>query len=156
MIEFLNLPENSRRQLIEQTSVRTGMSIKAIEKDWWVTLVLKALFSMPQAEHFIFKGGTSLSKAWKIIERFSEDVDIELHQSLLHHRQYYVRIKGIDYTALAFNNLQFVPPSEAMGQFRTDYLTMVEEMIYDEQAPDFDTLIKRLMELQKLFNGIEK
>jgi hypothetical protein len=54
------------------------MSVQAIEKDWWVTLVLKALFSLSIAEHFIFKGGTSLSKGWQLIERFSEDIDIAL------------------------------------------------------------------------------
>jgi Nucleotidyl transferase AbiEii toxin, Type IV TA system len=54
------------------------MSLKAVEKDWWVTLVLKALFSLPMCQHFTFKGGTSLSKAWKLIERFSEDIDIAL------------------------------------------------------------------------------
>lgn len=78
MIEFLNLPEDTRRQLINQVNARTGMSVKAIEKDWWVTLVLKALFSLPMSHHFIFKGGTSLSKGWKLIERFSEDIDIAL------------------------------------------------------------------------------
>lgn len=78
MIEFLQLPKDVRLQLIAQVNARTGMSLKAIEKDWWVTLVLKALFSLPMREHFIFKGGTSLSKAWKLIERFSEDIDIAL------------------------------------------------------------------------------
>lgn len=56
----------------------SGITAKAIEKDWWVTLVLRALFETPQAKHFIFKGGTSLSKGWKLIERFSEDIDIAL------------------------------------------------------------------------------
>jgi predicted nucleotidyltransferase component of viral defense system len=78
VIEFLSLPESERRDLISQTSFQTGITEKAIEKDWWVTLVLKALYSLPMAEHFIFKGGTSLSKGWKIIKRFSEDVDIAL------------------------------------------------------------------------------
>lgn len=78
MIEFLQLPEALRRQIIEQVSARADMSVKSIEKDWWVTLVLKALFSLPMRQHFVFKGGTSLSKAWKLIERFSEDVDIAL------------------------------------------------------------------------------
>ncbi|HEX9514125.1 MAG TPA: nucleotidyl transferase AbiEii/AbiGii toxin family protein [Puia sp.] len=78
MVEFLQLPENQRRQIIEQVNSRTAMSLKAVEKDWWVTLVLKALFSLPMRQHFIFKGGTSLSKAWKLIERFSEDIDIAL------------------------------------------------------------------------------
>lgn len=78
MIEFLQLPEETRRTLIGQVNIKTGMSVQAIEKDWWVTLVLKALFSLPMAEHFIFKGGTSLSKGWKLIDRFSEDIDIAL------------------------------------------------------------------------------
>jgi hypothetical protein len=78
MVNYFQLTDNLKREIINQTSLRTGMNVKAIEKDWWVTLALKALFSMPQAEHFIFKGGTSLSKAWKLIERFSEDIDIAL------------------------------------------------------------------------------
>lgn len=78
MVEFLQLPEETRRTLIGQVNTKTGMSVQAIEKDWWVTLVLKALFSLPIAEHFIFKGGTSLSKGWKLIDRFSEDIDIAL------------------------------------------------------------------------------
>lgn len=78
MVEFLQLSEETRRTLISQVNTATGMSVNAIEKDWWVTLILKALFSVPMAEHFIFKGGTSLSKGWKLIERFSEDIDIAL------------------------------------------------------------------------------
>ena len=57
---------------------KSGLTAKAIEKEWWVTLTLKALFESPYAKFFIFKGGTSLSKGWKIIERFSEDIDIAL------------------------------------------------------------------------------
>lgn len=78
MTEFLQLPEDTRRQLIGQVSTKSGINDKALEKDWWVTLTLRALFSLPMAEHFIFKGGTSLSKGWKLIERFSEDIDIAL------------------------------------------------------------------------------
>src|SRR6516165_5473973 len=78
MVEFLYLPEERRRLYIEQVSADTGMSAKAVEKDWWVTLVLKAVFTLPMADHFIFKGGTSLSKGWGLIERLSEDIDIAL------------------------------------------------------------------------------
>ena len=55
----------------------------SIEKDWWVVQVLKALFSLPYAEHLSFKGGTSLSKCWHLIERFSEDVDIAINHEFL-------------------------------------------------------------------------
>jgi predicted nucleotidyltransferase component of viral defense system len=59
-------------------NIETGMSEKAVEKDWWVTLVLKAVFALPMSQHFVFKGGTSLSKGWKLVERLSEDIDIAL------------------------------------------------------------------------------
>ena len=78
MIEFLFLPEERKRLFIDQVNAETTMSVKAIEKDWWVTLVLKALFSLPMADHFVFKGGTSLSKGWGLIQRLSEDIDIAL------------------------------------------------------------------------------
>jgi len=51
---------------------------QAIEKDFWVTAVLQLVFSLPISQHLIFKGGTSLSKGWKLIERFSEDIDLAI------------------------------------------------------------------------------
>ena len=54
-----------------------------IEKDWWVTTVLRALFALPYAENLSFKGGTSLSKCWNLIERFSEDIDIAVNREFL-------------------------------------------------------------------------
>lgn len=57
-----------------QANIATRIQKKNIEKDWWVTQVLKAIFALPYSEHLSFKGGTSLSKAWNIIERFSEDM----------------------------------------------------------------------------------
>ena len=62
MIEWLALTDNQRRTSLEQAQINSGIIPKAIEKDWWVTLALKALFELPYANYFIFKGGTSLSK----------------------------------------------------------------------------------------------
>jgi len=73
MTGWLKLTDEQRRTSIAQVAVISGITAKAIEKDWWVTLTLKALFESPYAKFFIFKGGTSLSKGWKLIERFSED-----------------------------------------------------------------------------------
>lgn len=47
-----------------------------VEKDFWVSAILQAVFALPVAGHIVFKGGTSLSKCWKLIERFSEDIDL--------------------------------------------------------------------------------
>ncbi|MDF2189821.1 nucleotidyl transferase AbiEii/AbiGii toxin family protein [Paraflavitalea sp. CAU 1676] len=78
MTQYLTLSQRLRRNLLAQAALISGIREKAIEKDWWVTLSLKALFTTPYAQYCIFKGGTSLSKGWKLIERFSEDVDIAL------------------------------------------------------------------------------
>lgn len=78
MIQWLTLTDAQRRTSLEQAQINSGIIPKAIEKDWWVTLVLKALFELPYANYFIFKGGTSLSKGWRLISRLSEDIDIAL------------------------------------------------------------------------------
>ena len=58
-----------------------GIGQAAIEKDWWVSVTLKALFQTDCANYLIFKGGTSLSKGWNLIERFSEDIDLAISHS---------------------------------------------------------------------------
>jgi hypothetical protein len=74
----LKLTDEQRRASLTQAESESGIQAKAIEKDWWVTLTLKALFNSAYANHIVFKGGTSLSKCWKVISRFSEDIDIAL------------------------------------------------------------------------------
>lgn len=65
-------------QILDITSGVTGLPRLAIEKDWWVTMVLKALSVTRYAHLMSFKGGTSLSKGWQLIDRFSEDIDIAI------------------------------------------------------------------------------
>lgn len=57
-----------------------NISEGAVEKDWWVTAILKVLFKLTPANYMFFKGGTSLSKGWNLIDRFSEDIDIALYR----------------------------------------------------------------------------
>lgn len=78
MTGWLNLTPEQRKAVIDQAEQLSGISAKAIEKDWWVTLTLKALFQSAYKKYLVFKGGTSLSKGWKIIARFSEDIDLAL------------------------------------------------------------------------------
>ena len=77
---FLQLPENEKIELINQMHGETNLPQVIIEKDLWVTAVLHALFALPYAENLSFKGGTSLSKCWNLIERFSEDIDIAINR----------------------------------------------------------------------------
>ena len=71
-----------RLAMLQQTEIgHPGINQLAIEKDWWVTITLKALFQTDCHESLIFKGGTSLSKGFHIIERFSEDIDLAISHS---------------------------------------------------------------------------
>ncbi len=82
-MEWLRLSEETRLRSLAEASTATGLSQKAIEKDWWVTLTLKACFLTPYTNDLVFKGGTSLSKAWGLVERFSEDIDLVMNREVL-------------------------------------------------------------------------
>ncbi|WP_337384085.1 nucleotidyl transferase AbiEii/AbiGii toxin family protein [Prevotella sp.] len=79
---WLNNVLVDRLAMLQQTEIdHPGINQVAIEKDWWVTVTLKALFQTDCREALIFKGGTSLSKGFNIIERFSEDIDLAIGHS---------------------------------------------------------------------------
>lgn len=84
-MKFSDLSINNKKEIITQIQRKTGDNIpnQVIEKDWWVTQVLRAMFSLPYAEQLSFKGGTSLSKCWHLIDRFSEDIDIAISRDFL-------------------------------------------------------------------------
>ena len=71
MIKWFIIPDTTKKNAYEQIAEETGMSAFAVEKDWWVSRTLDIIFKMDIAQHLVFKGGTSLSKAWKLIHRFS-------------------------------------------------------------------------------------
>lgn len=82
MNKLLTHTEAQRRTVFEQTAARIKLPVAAIEKDFWVTEVLNILFSLPYADKMVFKGGTSLSKVWGVIHRFSEDIDIAIDRNM--------------------------------------------------------------------------
>ncbi len=75
---WLTLTKERRIEILNQATELTGLPSVAIEKDWWVTLALSASFSLSYSKNIVFKGGTSLSKGWNLIERFSEDIDLAI------------------------------------------------------------------------------
>jgi predicted nucleotidyltransferase component of viral defense system len=80
---FMTLPVQSKINAFTETAAKKALPAVAVEKDWWVTAVLRTLFSLSYFEHLSFKGGTSLSKCWGLIERFSEDIDIAINREYL-------------------------------------------------------------------------
>ncbi len=82
--DWFQLPDETKLRLFEETSRRIGLpSSSAAEKDWWVVHTLAIIFSMECSNALIFKGGTSLSKGWNVIHRFSEDIDLALDREFL-------------------------------------------------------------------------
>lgn len=73
---YQDLPENERREALEVAEITSGNKAHLLEKDVWIVAALGILFESSVADHLIFKGGTSLSKVWRAIRRFSEDVDV--------------------------------------------------------------------------------
>ena len=84
MDAYIALSTDDQRLYCEQAQTRLNLPATSIEKDFWVCWTLRELFGLPKwGEHLAFKGGTSLSKAWKLIERFSEDIDVVISREFL-------------------------------------------------------------------------
>ena len=80
MYEFIRLDKKERSQAFRIASQQLGYPAYVIEKDLWVTYMLDTLFNRVELQHrILFKGGTSLSKCYNLIDRFSEDIDLSLH-----------------------------------------------------------------------------
>jgi hypothetical protein len=78
------LPADDRRALFTETGARMGLPPFHVEKDFWVCWVLAVFFNdAGVGPNLTFRGGTSLSKAWGIIERFSEDIDLAMSRTWL-------------------------------------------------------------------------
>jgi hypothetical protein len=84
MDKVARLSTTQRKELFSETAASLGMTPAVVEKDFWVTWVLNRLFATPAlARLLMFKGGTSLSKAYGLIDRFSEDIDLILDWRVL-------------------------------------------------------------------------
>jgi len=137
--EWLKLTAEERYSYINETSQKVGLPFQSVEKDWWVTQTLAIIFSMSCAKSLIFKGGTSLSKAWKIIERFSEDVDLALDREFLGFAGELSKgqIHKLRYASYAFLTEKFTP--ELQRKFNelgfTDVVVKYREVINHDQDP---------------------
>ena len=81
--DFYTLKEAEKSEIFTATAQQKGLPNYAVEKDWWVVQTLDIIFQLEMAPHLLFKGGTSLSKAWNLIHRFSEDIDLALNREYL-------------------------------------------------------------------------
>lgn len=119
---FLELEASEQSQIYRALAPKLGRSPVVLEKDVWVCWVLQALFTMPSALSMAFKGGTSLSKVFGAIARFSEDVDITL-----------------DYRGLDASFDPFAPgvSRNRLKKFGEDLQSFVRDHVHAVVAPHF-------------------
>lgn len=83
MDKFILESNETKEAFFQKASEQTKLPDYMIEKDFWICWTLKALFSIDAVkDHLTFKGGTSLSKIYHVIERFSEDIDLSLEKTI--------------------------------------------------------------------------
>jgi hypothetical protein len=88
MSRFTDLPPDERAVYVRETAARLNVAAQIVEKDFWVCWTLRLLFLRPEfGQNLVFKGGTSLSKVFKVIGRFSEDIDLSIGLPLLGHEE---------------------------------------------------------------------
>ena len=117
MSMWQNLPMAERIAAAQAVAAERKINERAVEKDWWVTVTLKALLGTACGRHLLFKGGTSISKGWPIIERFSEDIDLSID------RLFYLEDQGLHYAA-AENNTQLKNLRKASRRYIHEVLSV--------------------------------
>ena len=133
MQQFIDLTPSEQNELILRTSSATKISPLLLEKDFWVSWLLNKLFQMDLSKHLIFKGGTSLSKCYGMISRFSEDCDITIDKSLFS--------EGTDNDMLSgkqFQKLLEINDRKAAGFVHTILKTEIEKTIKNSLKPGLE------------------
>jgi hypothetical protein len=107
---FLQLSAKDKVAVLRTAASSSGRSGPLLEKDVWVVWALSTLFESPLGNHLVFKGGTALSKAYKAIRRFSEDVDLT----------YDIRTLAPELVANAPRGLDAIPPTRSQEKKWSD------------------------------------
>lgn len=110
-IDFYKLKPEDKREIFQQIGIKMNIHEAAVEKDWWVVQTLGLIFQLEVSKHIIFKGGTSLSKGWNLIERFSEDIDLALDRNFLGFDECYTvkQVKKLRSSTRKYIYAHFIP-----------------------------------------------
>lgn len=161
-VSFLSLPVQDRRDLFESAANRLDTLPGYVEKDFWVCLVLDALYNRLPEGHpkLLFKGGTSLSKVFGLIKRFSEDIDLVVFRDDLGFEGESDPITARNLTnrkrAALFGKLKSACGSYVRGELKTALSRRIDEIVEgglvipDENDVDGQTL---LVEYPALYPG---
>lgn len=132
MDRIARLPAEERRDIFNEAAARLGIRPTITEKDFWVCFILKLLFGKSRfGKSLVFKGGTSLSKAYGLIERFSEDIDLVLDWQL------------IGFGTGLKNPMQNFGSKTKQDQFNKEINRLAAAYISETLAPELDDLLRQ-------------
>lgn len=132
MDKLARLPAEDRRDIFSEAAARLGIRPTIIEKDFWACVTLKMLFQKSRfAKSLVFKGGTSLSKAHGLIERFSEDIDLVLDWKL------------IGFGAGLRDPMQDFPSKSKQDQFNKEINRLAADYIARTLCPELEDVLRQ-------------
>jgi hypothetical protein len=137
-MKWSELDEKERSIILAEARKKVNFPEYIIEKDWWVVETMRLIKQLDICQHIVFKGGTSLSKAWGLIDRFSEDIDLAIN------REFFGFAGEISRTQVG--KLKDASHKYIAGDFLNDLRQVFEQeghkdvhlLIVDEKAPDDD------------------
>jgi Nucleotidyl transferase AbiEii toxin, Type IV TA system len=141
MIEWLSVPDQTKINIFSEVALKTGLPAFAVEKDWWVVQTLANIFELEVAQHLVFKGGTSLSKAWGLIDRFSEDVDLAIDREFLGFSGELSKSKRDAMRKAASSYISSTFSKDLENQFNKSGFTDVKIKVVDAKDSDQDPRI---------------
>lgn len=134
--EWLKLPEETRLNIFSEVAGSIGLPASAVEKDWWAVRTLELVFNTEIAKHTVFKGGTSLSKAWNLVNRFSEDIDLALDRKFFGFDKLDTEMNGSQVKKLRKSSCEYIDKK---------YLQLLQQTFFDA---GFTDVLLRLIPIQ--------
>jgi predicted nucleotidyltransferase component of viral defense system len=125
-MEFLHNHPDELKEAINLVVYRTGISPEAVEKDYYVTMLLRMLSE--RLPFIVFKGGTSLSKCHHVIKRFSEDIDITVDMSISQGQKKKVKeaiVEVVSILGLDIPNLDEIRSRRDYNQYVIEYTSVI-------------------------------
>jgi hypothetical protein len=139
--DWLGLSAAEKSEVFSELTNYVPLEEVAIEKDWWVVQTLRLVFTMDCAPGLVFKGGTSLSKAWGLINRFSEDIDLALDRAYLGFDAEMIpaQVKKLRRASAAYISQSFFP--QLVSKFKENGFEGLDIRLGAIKDPDQDPLI---------------
>jgi len=167
MQAFLTLPDDERRAAFEAAVPELGLPAVSVERDLWVTWTLHEMFALEEwGPHFTFKGGTSLSKCWKLSRHYHDlhrlvergvgaaaAAETGLLERVVAHRRVFFRYAWMDYATMQRGSLRLAPLPAQESDWRRDYEAMRGEMFFGE-LPTFDDVLTTVRRFETEVNRV--